>query len=781
MRKRLIVDLTARYGLARVGNKARNLRFLMQKGFPIPRTWVCTWDADVRFQHDPELLRRQLRTVLDALLDPDRTYAVRSSANVEDAADHSFAGQFTSVLDVRGTEGVLQAVEQVWASARSERVLAYLEKLGRDPQEVRMAVIIQEMAEPVISGVAFSRNPMTGMSETIVEAVRGSGQLLVQEGVTPQRWVSKWGTWIDRPADSDIPLTMIAEVVAQTKAIANAYGKPVDLEWVYDGRQVIWVQLREIGALDEINVYSNSISREYLPGIIKPLVWSVNVPLVNGAWVWLFSEMIGPNDIDPQTLAKSFYYRAYFNMGTVGRIFELLGLPREVLELLMGVEVEGPEKPTFKPSRRTYALLPRVLLFAWRKLRFGRRVEDFLARTPTRYNAFDISTLDRLSESALLAEVDRLYAVTQRSAYYNIVTPLLAQFYSQGLRRLLARPGVAFERLDLTHALPEREDFNPNIHLARLNRRYRQLPQAARDALQRQGATAVTHLEGSEAVAFREQFHGFLRRFGHFSDSGNDFSVAPWRERAGLVLEMIADYRQPEGSAGQRVGPEDVRLPGLRRWLFDLLYRRARRFLYYREAVSSQYTFGYGLFRAYFLALGARFVSRGLLGSLEDIFYLSLEEIRAAVAQGNGAASQIARVAGRKAEIAQYEDVTLPAVIYGDEAPLLETETGDVLKGVPTSRGHYTGPVTVVQGIKDFGKVNEGDVLVIPYSDVGWAPLFTKAGAVVAESGGILSHSSIVAREYGIPAVVSVHGAGRLDDGTRVTVDGYRGSVQVHQ
>jgi phosphoenolpyruvate synthase/pyruvate phosphate dikinase len=222
-------------------------------------------------------------------------------------------------------------------------------------------------------------------------------------------------------------------------------------------------------------------------------------------------------------------------------------------------------------------------------------------------------------------------------------------------------------------------------------------------------------------------------------------------------------------------------LPGLRRWLFDLLYRRARRFLYYREAVSSQYTFGYGLFREYFLALGARFVSRSLLESPDDIFYLSLEEIRAAVAQGHSAASQIARVAQRKAEIAQCRDVTLPTVIYGDEAPLLETETSDVLKGVPTSRGHYTGPVTVVQGIKDFGKVNEGDVLVIPYSDVGWAPLFTKAGAVVAESGGILSHSSIVAREYGIPAVVSVHGAGRLDDGTRVTVDGYRGLVQVYQ
>jgi pyruvate,water dikinase len=242
---------------------------------------------------------------------------------------------------------------------------------------------------------------------------------------------------------------------------------------------------------------------------------------------------------------------------------------------------------------------------------------------------------------------------------------------------------------------------------------------------------------------------------------------------------MMVNYRQSEGRTDQKVRPDDVRLPGLRRWLFDLLHRRARRFLYYREAVSSQYAFGYGLFREYFLALGRRFVSRGVVDSPKDILYLSLEEIRAVVAQGHEATSQITRVAQRKAEMAQYKNVTLPTVIYGDEAPLLETETSDVLKGVPTSRGYYTGPVTVVQGIRDFGKVHEGDVLVIPYSDVGWAPLFTKAGAVIAESGGILSHSSIVAREYGIPAVVSVHGASRLADRSQVTVDGYRGVVQV--
>ncbi|MFN2227518.1 MAG: PEP-utilizing enzyme, partial [Anaerolineae bacterium] len=106
---------------------------------------------------------------------------------------------------------------------------------------------------------------------------------------------------------------------------------------------------------------------------------------------------------------------------------------------------------------------------------------------------------------------------------------------------------------------------------------------------------------------------------------------------------------------------------------------------------------------------------------------------------------------------------------------------GQGLRGIPTSRGHYTGPARVLRGIQDFARLQEGDVLVIPYSDVGWTPLFTKAGAVIAESGGILSHSSIIAREYGIPAVVSVPGACQIPDGTPVTVDGYRGEILVQE
>jgi pyruvate,water dikinase len=225
----------------------------------------------------------------------------------------------------------------------------------------------------------------------------------------------------------------------------------------------------------------------------------------------------------------------------------------------------------------------------------------------------------------------------------------------------------------------------------------------------------------------------------------------------------------------------DLELSPIRRLMLGPVYRKARRFRLYRERISSLYTFGYGVFRPYFLALGEHFVRRGVLSCREDIFYLYFDEVRAIVDKNQTGNEHADKIALRKCEMEAFRDIVVPETIYGDQAPPVDMRKSDKLTGIPTSRGYHTGPAKVVKGIQGFDKVQEGDVLVIPYSDVGWTPLFTKAGGVIAESGGILSHSSIVAREYGIPAVVSVSGACQLEDHTRVTVDGYKGEVIIHE
>lgn len=779
MRAHYLFDLREHRLPRTIGNKAEKLRFLVRKGFSCPPTHVCTWDAYLRYLEDEPGLIEVLRYELASTLDEQKFYAVRSSANIEDQIDQSFAGQFKSVLNARGTDQILESIWAVWATARSPAVERYLDKHTLDIDDLKMAVVIQEMVDPVISGVSFSRNPVTGMDETVVEAVDGYGEALVQQGVTPRRWVSKWGAWTSRPEDdeSDHATDIIEQVVRETKAISEAYGGPVDLEWVYDGSAVTWVQLRDITALD-VDLYSNRISREVFPGIIVPLVWSVNVPLVNGAWVKLLTELIGPNDIAPEDLARSFYYRAYFNMGTLGRIFEMLGFPRESLELLMGIEIGGEDRPSFRPTWKTYSLLPRLIRFAAQKLRFESRIEAFLPKMEAEYQSLPLEQIEHLSAEDIIAEVDRLYDLNRHTAYYNIVTPLLMQAYNQALKRELERSGVDFTHVDLGADGAQLAEFDPNPHLAQLSRQYQELAEPVQRRIR-----ATTYDELSEipgASGFRESLDQFIAQFGHLSDSGNDFSSIPWREDPDLVLNVVTNYTATDRVAARNDRVEDLDIPLLRRAFVRWLYRRARRFRRHREAVSSLYTFGYGLFRVYFLALGKRFTEKNLLDAPDDIFYLHLQEVKEIVA---GAAETDYRpaIARRKEELRRSEDLVPPSLIYGDVAhpPALSTSGG--LSGTPTSRGLYTGKISVIQSIREFDALKDGDVLVIPYSDVGWSPLFARAGAVVSESGGLLSHTSIVAREYGIPAVVSVPGACQLQDGTLVTVDGYRGEVTVHE
>jgi pyruvate,water dikinase len=279
---------------------------------------------------------------------------------------------------------------------------------------------------------------------------------------------------------------------------------------------------------------------------------------------------------------------------------------------------------------------------------------------------------------------------------------------------------------------------------------------------------------------FARRVTDLVDQFGHLSNSGNDFSARPWRESPEMVLGMVMEVEPPREQPGQKVHMADLEKQRKAGLLLKLIHRRAREFRLLRERVSGLYTLGYGLFRYYYLALGRHFVRQGLLEAPEDIYYLTNAQVHAIVNGEKSSADLSDQVNRHKADMQRFKDIQLPTMIYGDEQPQIQEESTQALVGVSTSLGCYTGKVCVVHGLEDFPKMKPGEVLVIPFSEISWTPLFANAGAVVAESGGLLSHSSIVAREYNIPAVVSVEGATRLPDGTLVTVDAYKGEVFIH-
>lgn len=758
-----------------LGNKGQGLHWLAKHHLTIPDTLALTFQGSERLSSNGHSFDPELGKQLGQWVDEQKSYAVRSSANVEDGQKVSFAGQFTTRTNVCGMELIQDAVLEVIESMHSPALEPYISRLGESGATLRMAVLVQEMVQPQLSGVAFSKNPTTGLDEVVIEAVEGLAEALVQGGITPDRWIFRWGEITSRPEGKEGFDRVIAKIASETKRIARLYGAPVDMEWAFDGQKIYWLQIRPITVLAQIPIYSNRIAREVLPGVIKPLISSINIPLVNRAWIRLFDRLLGPTHLEPEELTRMFHYRAYFNMAPIGTIFELLGFPRESLEMLLGLPAKS-QRPS--PSLRSLRHLPRLLLFAMRAWNYDRRVASELAAYEKSVREIQQESLRDLSEGELIERIEALFEFNINLAYQNIIIPLLMNLFNRVLKLQLERAGINFVEFDVTNNLEGLEHYDPNASLDSLKQAFLTFPPELQDALRELEYDQL--IKDPRFVTFGQQLALFIERFGHLSESGSDFSRVPWRELPAQVLSMVVHH--PIKQRGQeKITWETCGLPGSVRWRVKPIYKRARRLRLRREQISSIYTASYGWFRELFKYLAERFVAKGMLAASDDIFYLDWREVQLLADDASQSASLQALIERRKQEVAESQEVQLPETIYGNSPPpLARVESGSKKRsGIPTSPGYYQGRLKIILSTDEFNQVEQGDVIAIPHSDVAWTPLFAKAGAVIAEAGGMLSHSSIVAREYGIPCVVSVTGATSLPKNSCVYVDGYQGEVSI--
>ncbi len=775
MKNYLLLNLEDKNLPTTIGRKAANLQVLMKYGMKVPVTHVIPTEVFDLYQSNQDSIFDNLQIELNQKLDLSKKYAIRSSANVEDSLYHSFAGQFNTSLNVSGIDDILDGIRVTWDSLNSSAVKDYAKKLSGQIDSLKMGVIVQEMVTPVYSGVVFSKNPITGTDEIVIEAVEGIGEQLVQSGVTPYRWIYKWGKWIVKP-DNHIPESVINLVIEGTKKIVKSHKRPVDLEWVFDGSTIHWVQLRDITTSNQINIYSNRISKEMMPGQITPLIWSINLPLIIPTWIGLLNELVGETHLKVHDLAKQFYYRSYFNMGAMGRVFSKAGFPSEGLEMMNGVVPKEAGRPVFKFSPGMLKIAPKIIRFFFNKWNFSKKYKEEMPSLIGEIKKSKISEIPALSLNELIAETKGLFLLVQKIVYFNVHVPLLLSMYNNLLIFYLKKLGVKPENFDFVSDIEGVTQFNPNFYLRDLRNLYQSLPRESREKLISNRFDPYQKMKNDSK--FEEEFFAFIHKFGHLSDNTNNFSSIPWREKPEKIFEILSDFPEEEEKEKKPLRYSELKKKSL---LLTLFYKRTCQFFQYREEVGYFYSYGYGLFRPYLLSIAKHLVEMKFLDEVNDIFYLDWEEIQTIAkskSQTNGHKIKIKQI---KEDIEKTRDVDLPTVIFGDQPPPIIPQHSSTLKGVPTSQGYYTGPVRKVQGIDDFSKVKNGDVLVIPFSEVGWTPLFAKAGAVVSESGGILSHSSIIAREYQIPAVVSVHNAMKLIDNQIISIDGYKGEIIIHE
>jgi rifampicin phosphotransferase len=720
-----------------LGGKAAVLGELLAAGFPVPPGIVVTAAA----LNDPDLDTRL--TSLAGRIGGDR-FAVRSSGTAEDLPDASYAGLYETYLNVPAT-GLSAAVRRCFAAAASERISAYHERHGGGA--ATMAVLVQAMVDARYAGVAFTAHPVTGdRTQTVVTAVAGLGDPLVSGEDTGEEWtISPAGTaTMTRPAPGGDPVLTggQAAVVAQlARRVADRYdGRPQDIEWGIDPEGTLWLlQARAMTALPEPVSWTppgpglwmrNFRLGEWLPEAVTPLFATWLLPVLEDGFLDGMQATVGVRLPFRYGLVNGWYYNA---------------------------------TPIPSPT-----LVARVL-------RHG--------RVKILYNALiRVSRDPSAAARAALADLDRHWREHQAPRYRRLVARAAVEAATATPHRLtelvesLGREaGIWLWYL----ALVGGSAWKMEAVLTRFTRQHLDTVLPDRD-----GGTQVllrglaTPVSGAHAVQSVDWYHPVA---GDLPTIASPDGAVAGRHRG------LADQRINAERACRQALADQPR----RRAEFDRLLQVTQRYAVIREEQAGDFTLAWPVLRTCARRLGEHLTGIGAIEAPDDVHFCIRDELTAALA---GRRSRIDEVDGRRQRWQRQRRLTAPltlgrpARLIGDvidRAVQQARGAGPVpdgaLVGHPASAGRATGRVHLVHGPDDFPRFADGDVLVAKATAPALTPLFARAAAVVTDGGTLAAHASLVAREYGIPAVVGTGDATqRLHTGQLVTVDGTTGVVTLH-
>ena len=779
-----LLALDAATDAARCGHKAATLGLLRNLGFDVPDGFVIP--AGVQASRD------DIAAALARL--GDGPVAVRSSGLAEDLPDASFAGQYDTLLNVRGAEAVMDAAAACVRSAHDGRIESYA-------QVVRpMAVLVQQMVEAEVAGVAFSANPVNGnRAEVRVSATRGLGDKLVSGAIDADEWLvtHEHASVIAQPQKAIGP-DLARRVAALARKAEAARLSPQDIEWAVAGDRLWLLQSRPITAL--------------------PVAPEIEAP--KGSWqkdAAHFAEPLSPFAVSAMLAhADQFFDDAIATWGLLpdSAQFRVIGH-----EPYLHVEPDdGGKNP---PPWWLLGLVVRIVPSMRRKLRAAALAVDSgklesvpaewasnhrprLRREIEQHAALDLAALD---DAALFLHLEDLKAFYARclQLHFTLFIP-----HTVGLHEL----AVACEELlgwDLPKTLGLLQGLSNTStastdELAALARRAGQRI-ATRELLEARTPNLLTRLDDIDPAVAKE-LRQYLQFWG-LRPIGSEAGCPTVADQPQLVADLIADHLNDDGQRDQSaarlalVEEARTRLTGSARQRFDAALAYAERVYPLREDnVLLTDQLPTGLLRRVALDAGRRLVSRGLLGRAEEAVMLSADELHEALRTHRDVRRLVSR---RKAEHAWVRANPGP-MTYGPapgRAPdlrglptparrinsaflwMMEHEltappraNGNSIAGLGVSSGVYRGRVRVIRTADQLHTLRAGEVLVCATTSAAWTMVFRRAGAIVADTGSVLSHTAIVAREFALPAVVAAANAtSSLVDGEEVTVDGTSGVV----
>jgi pyruvate,water dikinase len=748
------------------GEKAARLSQLKRAGFKVPLGWVLP-AFKAKSQASQQLSNFSLPIPGSQL-----PLIVRSSAIGEDSDNSSAAGQYDSIGPVTTEAELINAIDRCCQSYWSSEAISY--RRQRRLHDEGIAILIQPYISSKVAGVMFSRHPLDGSSKVIIEALPGGGEAVVGGKFTPLHLEINFST-LDPKKDilnlvkntSLLPGSIIAELVGLAQEIETFYhGLPQDIEWSWDGDNIWILQSRPITNLRPI--WTRTIAAEVIPGAIPPLTWSINRPLTCGVWGEIFKLVLGKKaaELDFNETATLLGSHAYFNATLLGTIFRMMGLPEQGLEfLLRGQKMGKPPLSKLLPS------LPGL----WRLVRRESRIvksfnQDYhqqfspeLKQLETEFDCQDF-LLSSQSLSQLLERSERIQNLLKRVTYYNILAPI-------GLAIRIKIFKVSDEWLPTEN--------NPEV-MAMYS--LQQLAHKFREETTIEEILSLSELEKqfNTMSSLQQEFTAWLDTYGYLSEVGTDIAVSTWKEQPEMFRKTFLSMVQNPSVKSEKFNLKILN-PGQ-----SLRLSQCRERAIIKGKIAEVYGKLLAHLRWTFLAIANQGIAANLLENQSDIFFLEFVEIQDWIRHGKSDFIK-EKIKNRREQFERDKTYQVPTLVYGNKLPKtgnstnIEQQNLSILTGIPASVGCVEGRIRVCRSIGDsLTNGREKSILVVPYTDAGWAPLLINAQAIISEVGGQLSHGAIIAREYGIPAVMNIPNAiSRFKNGQRVRVDGYQGTVEI--
>jgi len=803
----------------RFGNKGIRLAMLSQAGFNVPAFFAVSPDA---FDKQADIENAMRRLCPDGAL-----VAVRSSSHEEDGEQSSFAGQLDSYLNVSGQE-VATRVADVSQSACSERIESYRRSQGLEGEVPMPAVVVQRMVDAGVSGVAFAADPVSGNRDiAVVAAARGLGEHLVSGEVQGDTWhIGKRSRIVEREIAAEdgaavLKDRQVKQIARLVRKVSVFFGKPQDIEWAIDRGRVHLLQSRDITTLARETdqaayaLWDNSNIVESYGGVTTPLTFSVARGAYEEAYrhfgrvLGVSEQAIRANRRTYEQMIGLIQGRVYYNLLNWYRLLMLtpgFRFNSGFMEQMMGVTEELPTNVVPKAEHgghlatlRAKAGLVRVAnrlickLFAHnrRVRKFHRKMDQLLAPVE----------LDTMSLDELIDYYDWLQAEVIPAWDTPLINDLYCMIFHGALRQLCSR-WLGAELSDIHNDLIGGEagiiSLEPVRRMRELARIAREDPGLAKVLSHDTLACIKRRIQRN--TAFTHEYHAYIEQFG---DRCLDELKLESRTLADDPLPMLRAVGQLASTREAATGGlENIRMNAeqsldaifaKRKWrrsIFNFALGLARARIRDRENLRFERTRVYGRVRAVFVEIGRRLKDIDVVEGADDIFYLDVQEI-AGLIRGTGASASVkSLIRSRRTEFEAYTSASGPPRRFITCGPaqlessmqLIEKDCGEedehARKGQACSPGIVRGPVRVVTDPRT-ATIKSGDILVAERTDPGWVTIFPLVKGVIMERGSLLSHSAIVARELGVPAVVGVENACHwLQDGDWVELNGATGHIR---